>query len=460
MSETTPIATYFIRVRGRILGPYDIGQLKVLRGRGQFSRANEVSVDRQTWQSAAAIEDLLATKTPIDVRQSGSEPRQSAAPATPSSGSSWYYSVGSERRGPLSTAEMKALLESEQVNSGDLVWREGLREWVAISTVPELTSVYSPDMKAAQPARKPSHWRAIVLSTTIVALLAGIGLFELNRRSLLPALPMTRFFGSGAITTVEGDAAEQQLAKSVGFVVCGFRGVLKDGTLVEEVSSTGTCFSVSRDGYALTNKHVIEKIEQLTRATLLFDQLKKEQSIDIEPRVWVFFGPKVYNARIVSTSENFDLGVLKIERQSDSYFRLAATDSGLRGQKVYALGFPALAQTPLSNEEIAERWRREVSDLKGRTIKVSFKPRDLEFSLTVGAVSRITKESEGRIWIQHNADINPGNSGGPLITSDGVVHGINTLGVAGGEANGIFFSLTTGQLREEIDQHVPSIEWK
>ena len=59
MATSNDETSYFIRVRGRILGPYDVAQLKTLRTRGQFGRANEVSTDRQTWQSAAAIEHLF-----------------------------------------------------------------------------------------------------------------------------------------------------------------------------------------------------------------------------------------------------------------------------------------------------------------------------------------------------------------------------------------------------------------
>jgi hypothetical protein len=50
---------YFIRVRGRILGPYSISQLATLRSRGQFGRANEFSTDGSSWQSAATIESLF-----------------------------------------------------------------------------------------------------------------------------------------------------------------------------------------------------------------------------------------------------------------------------------------------------------------------------------------------------------------------------------------------------------------
>jgi 2-alkenal reductase len=47
--------------------------------------------------------------------------------------------------------------------------------------------------------------------------------------------------------------------------------------------------------------------------------------------------------------------------------------------------------------------------------------------------------------IQHDAAINPGNSGGPLVTLDGEVVGINTLGLI--DAQGIFFAVPSETVR-------------
>ncbi len=191
-------------------------------------------------------------------------------------------------------------------------------------------------------------------------------------------------------------------------------------------------------------------------AKLLLEKLRKEKLLDVTPRIWVFFGQKQkYVANLVHISETYDLAILTIDRTNGTYLRLSQSNTHRRGTRVYALGFPGAARVPSSEAELGEEARRHKS---GTTIQTEFKSRDFEFILTSGDISRVTSESEGRRWIQHNANINPGNSGGPLVIENGTVIGINTLRITGGE--GVFYSLATPQLRKEIDQHVPSTLWE
>lgn len=148
MPDEDDSTTYFIRVRGRVLGPYDVNQLKVLRGRGQFSRANEISVDRQTWESAATIEHLLGgTKAFSKAKIAKEEEEVSLAQAVNSGPPSrsmtpvWYYSVGSERFGPVTILELRSMVASLQLMPADLVWKEGLPDWSPVSDVQELSAV-------------------------------------------------------------------------------------------------------------------------------------------------------------------------------------------------------------------------------------------------------------------------------------------------------------------------------
>ncbi|HVJ68503.1 MAG TPA: hypothetical protein VM510_10985 [Caulifigura sp.] len=50
---------YFVRVRGRVQGPFELSRLKVLRARGQFSRVFEVSEDGHNWVSSESLAELL-----------------------------------------------------------------------------------------------------------------------------------------------------------------------------------------------------------------------------------------------------------------------------------------------------------------------------------------------------------------------------------------------------------------
>lgn len=50
---------YYVRVRGRVQGPFELSRLKVLRSRGQFSRVFEVSEDGHSWVSSESLAELL-----------------------------------------------------------------------------------------------------------------------------------------------------------------------------------------------------------------------------------------------------------------------------------------------------------------------------------------------------------------------------------------------------------------
>lgn len=52
----------------------------------------------------------------------------------------WYYSQNSTQHGPVSEAQLRVKLASGEVAASELVWREGMRDWAAASSVPELSS--------------------------------------------------------------------------------------------------------------------------------------------------------------------------------------------------------------------------------------------------------------------------------------------------------------------------------
>ena len=49
--------------------------------------------------------------------------------------SDWYYAKDNRQLGPVSSTELKQLAESEELVAGDLVWREGMVEWIAADKV-------------------------------------------------------------------------------------------------------------------------------------------------------------------------------------------------------------------------------------------------------------------------------------------------------------------------------------
>lgn len=132
--------TYFIRLRGKVFGPFTVERLRGLLSRGQFSRLHEISIDRVTWESAGPFLDAIQRPVVIEPV----EPDLAALSTTPArppratQSASWYYSVGSEEHGPVSLLDLRSLRMSGRLQATDCVWREGMMDWQPVSATPEL----------------------------------------------------------------------------------------------------------------------------------------------------------------------------------------------------------------------------------------------------------------------------------------------------------------------------------
>ncbi|MDA1013345.1 MAG: trypsin-like peptidase domain-containing protein [Planctomycetota bacterium] len=259
------------------------------------------------------------------------------------------------------------------------------------------------------------------------------------------------FWPRSSRQVVAAASDEQRISQALGLVVAGADVTAPDGTKAERQLGTGTCFAVTANGYLVTNKHVVEPMTKLKSNRLLLDRFEK-QGFEVRPRLWVFFGKDAkYRADVEYVSDDHDLAILKIDAENLPVFQLSGRDEIPRASKVYGCGFPGAAEAPLSDEELA--WTKAVQQTASAgKLERQFKPRDFEFVLTGGQVSRMSVEKEGRAWVQHDAEISPGNSGGPLILENGVVVGINTLTHT--KEAGVSWALGIAQLKKELDKNV------
>ncbi len=67
----------------------------------------------------------------------------------------WFYAQGDKQQGPVSAAEVKALADSGRLKPDDLVWREGMDEWIPARRVKGLFDAEPPAGAAATPAAAP-----------------------------------------------------------------------------------------------------------------------------------------------------------------------------------------------------------------------------------------------------------------------------------------------------------------
>jgi serine protease Do len=158
--------------------------------------------------------------------------------------------------------------------------------------------------------------------------------------------------------------------------------------------SLGSGFVISKDGYIVTNNHVIENADQI--------------------KVSLKDG-KEYDAKIIGRDPSTDIALIKIEPDNDLPTLSFGSSEDLKvGEWVVAIGSPfGLAHTVTAG----------IVSAKGRVIGSG--PYD--------------------DFIQTDASINPGNSGGPLLDMNGMVVGINTAIIAGGQGIGFAIPIDLAQ---------------
>jgi len=174
-------------------------------------------------------------------------------------------------------------------------------------------------------------------------------------------------------------------------------------------SSLGSGFIISKDGYIVTNNHVIKDADQVK--VILHDKTE-------------------YDAKVIGTDPMTDLALIKIKKKNLTPLKFGSSSKAEVGSWVVAIGSPF----------------------------------GLEQTVTAGIVSakgRIIGSGPYDDFIQTDASINPGNSGGPLLNLDGEVIGINTAIIRAGQGIGFAIpsDLATGIIDQLTEQKTVSRGW-
>ena len=169
--------------------------------------------------------------------------------------------------------------------------------------------------------------------------------------------------------------------------------------------SLGSGVIVAKDGYILTNNHVVDGATQI--------------SVDLADK-------RHFTAKIVGTDPQFDIAVLKINATNLPTLQFGDSKKLEIGDYVLAIGDPF---------GIGETVTMGIVSAQGRT--------------SVGVEDRGGYED----FIQTDAAINPGNSGGALINARGELVGINTaIASSSGGNEGIGFAIPIDMARGAMTQ--------
>ena len=153
-----------------------------------------------------------------------------------------------------------------------------------------------------------------------------------------------------------------------------FQGPGNRGYVPRETNSLGSGFVISKDGYILTNHHVVNNASEIVV------KLKDRRELV---------------AKLVGSDESTDVALLKVDAKELPVVQIGVPEQLQVGEWVLAIG------TPFGFEQ----------------------------SVTAGIVSakgRSLPDGNYVPFIQTDVAINPGNSGGPLFNMQGKVVGINS----------------------------------
>lgn len=170
----------------------------------------------------------------------------------------------------------------------------------------------------------------------------------------------------------------------------GNQGQGGNGQPERQVSSLGSGFIISEDGYIITNNHVVSGADDIV--------------VKLSDR-------KELKAKLIGADERTDVAVLKIDADGLPVAKIGSSKNLKVGQWVLAIG----------------------------------EPFGLDYTVTHGIVSALGRALPDDTYvpfIQTDVPINPGNSGGPLFNMNGEVVGINSqIFSKSGGSMGLSFSI-------------------
>ena len=273
---------------------------------------------------------------------------------------------------------------------------------------------------------KTSTWRLPVIAVVLVSILAGIllaGGFNITQDtsasnpSSTVMVPASFTDVAMAVSPAVVNISTEKIIKGGGQVFRHFQNPFGKQDPFHDFfekffgdvphrdfkqRSLGSGFFIDKEGYIVTNNHVIENADKI--------KVKLKNG-------------KEYDAEIVGRDSKTDIALIKVKSWRDFQdIKWGDSDVLKVGEWVVAIGSPF----------------------------------GLEHTVTAGIVSakgRVIGSGPYDDFIQTDASINPGNSGGPLINMKGEVIGINTAIVSRSGGNvGIGFAIPISMARGIIKQ--------
>ena len=191
----------------------------------------------------------------------------------------------------------------------------------------------------------------------------------------------------------------------------------------EQGQASGSGVIISKDGYIVTNNHVVQDADEVE--VIMTDK-------------------RSFKAKVIGTDPLTDLAVVKIEANNLPTIVLGDSDGLKLGEWVLAVGYPLDLESTVT---------AGIVSAKGRRIGILDRAGDPRRG---GGINPQQPESERpavdtpvESFIQTDAAINPGNSGGALVNLRGELVGINSaIASATGYYSGYGFAVPVSLVKK------------
>ena len=184
--------------------------------------------------------------------------------------------------------------------------------------------------------------------------------------------------------------------------------------------ATGSGVIISKDGYILTNNHIIDTSSSSSSSYYTVSEANKVL-------VYLYNEDDPIEAKIIGSDSVTDLAILKIDRDDLTPAEIGDSNSVQVGEFAMAIGNPLDMRNTVTSG-IISGVNREITDSTGTTYTL----------------------------IQTDAAINSGNSGGALVNADGKLIGINTLKMSGTGIEGMGFAIPINSTLDISEQLISS----
>lgn len=157
---------YYVRIRGRIVGPFALAAVQQMIRKAQIGRSTEISTDGVVWSAASDFTELFNSPVAggvghvVEVEAPSDDPLgfdkllvDNASPPSPPSSRSlmWHYTMkGVQQSSPVEQQTLINLIVAGQVGSDDSVWNETMANWSKVADLPSFAGYAIPEA---------THWQ-------------------------------------------------------------------------------------------------------------------------------------------------------------------------------------------------------------------------------------------------------------------------------------------------------------